>query len=71
MALEKDGVQPELWDALTGARRVAMAFKQGDGRTTLPLELPPYGSMFVVFQKPVTGDGKAKSNAPVLGAVNK
>ena len=48
-----------------------MAFKQGDGRTTLPLELPPYGSMFVVFQKPVTGDGKAKSNAPVLGAVNK
>ena len=46
-----------------------MAFKQGDGRTTLPLELPPYGSMFVVFQKPVTGDGKAKSNAPVLAPV--
>ena len=60
------GKQPELWDAVTGERSAAKAFKQADGQTTLPLELPPYGSMFVVFQKPVTGDGKADRNAPVL-----
>ena len=63
------GKQPELWDAVTGERRPATAFKQADGRTTLPLELPPYGSLFVVFQKPVTGDGKAERNAPVLAPV--
>ena len=65
------GKQPELWDAVTGARSPAKAFKQADGRTTLPLELPAYGSMFVVFQKPVTGDGKAERNAPVLTPVQK
>ena len=65
------GKQPELWDAVTGARSPAKAFKQADGRTTLPMELAPYGSMFVVFQKPVTGDGKAERNAPVLTPAQK
>lgn len=56
------GKQPELWDPVTGEERSAAAFKQADGQTTLPLELPPYGSMFVVFQKPMAGDGKARGN---------
>ena len=51
------GKQPEFWDAVTGVRRAAAAFTPAGGRTSVPLELPPYGSLFVVFRKPVTGDG--------------
>jgi hypothetical protein len=51
------GKQPEFWDAVTGARRAAVAFTPVGGRTSVPLELPPYGSLFVVFRKPVTGNG--------------
>ena len=48
------GRQPELWDAVTGEIRDATAFTQRpDKRTTVPLELPPRGSLFVVFRKPI------------------
>jgi hypothetical protein len=47
------GRQPELWDAVTGEMRPAVAFRQEAGRTTVPLELEPHGSCFVVFQKAV------------------
>jgi hypothetical protein len=59
------GKQPELWDAVTGMRRDAAGFTQADGRTTIPLELPPYGSLFVMFRKPCTG-GSSGENAPAL-----
>ena len=41
---------PELWDAVTGARRFAPAYAQTEGGTTLPLNFPPCGSLFVVFR---------------------
>ncbi len=47
------GRQPELWDAVTGERRLAAAFTQRDGRTTVPLDFAPYGSIFVVFRAPI------------------
>jgi hypothetical protein len=48
------GRQPELWDAMTGETRDAAAFTQtADRRTTVPLELGPRGSLFVVFRKPI------------------
>ena len=47
------GKQPEIWDAVTGEMREAVAFRQADGDTTLPLELDQFGSCFVVFRKPV------------------
>jgi len=45
------GARPELWDAVTGERRPAPAFARNTvaGTTTVPLELPPNGSIFVVF----------------------
>ena len=43
---------PELWDAVTGERRFAAAYTQTEGRTTLPLDLAPCGSWFVVFREP-------------------
>ncbi len=63
------GKQPELWDPLTGESRAAEAFKQAEGRTALPLELPPYGLLFVVFQKPIAGDCKADRNFPVCSTL--
>jgi len=66
------GRQPELWDPVTGEMRDAVAFKQTrDGRTTVPLELPPRGSIFVVFRKtiPASRNGLADTNSPALSAV--
>jgi len=45
---------PELWNAVTGERRFATAYRAENGRTTVPLELGPCGSVFVVFRKSAT-----------------
>jgi hypothetical protein len=47
------GRAPELWHADTGAMEPA-AYRIQDGRTIVPLELEPWGAVFVVFQKPAT-----------------
>ncbi|MGD1101914.1 MAG: glycosyl hydrolase [Terriglobia bacterium] len=61
------GKRPELWDPVTGESRPAAAFKQADGRTSVPLEFAPYGSLFVVFRQPMGVDvrGEASRNFPV------
>jgi len=47
------GKAPELWFPETGEiRRQAFFRATDDGRTTLPLPLHAYGSVFVVFRKP-------------------
>ncbi|MDB5294489.1 MAG: Alpha-L-arabinofuranosidase precursor, partial [Phycisphaerales bacterium] len=46
------GRAPELWDAAVGTRRFAAAYAEAGGRTTVPLDLPPCGSVFVVFRAP-------------------
>ncbi|MBR5175287.1 MAG: glycoside hydrolase [Bacteroidales bacterium] len=58
------GRQPELWDALSGTIREAVAFRQEDGLTTVPLEFGPYGSIIVVFDKKIGAqkNGEAYSN---------
>jgi hypothetical protein len=47
------GMQPELWDPVTG-KIIALKGWQSlaDGRTSLTLELPEHGSVFVLFRKP-------------------
>jgi len=45
-----EGRAPELWDAATGAVTRPGVFTVADGRTTVPLRLPPSGSVFVVFR---------------------
>jgi hypothetical protein len=47
------GYQPELWRAETATTEVA-SFKVADGRTTVPLRLEPWGTVFVVFRKPTS-----------------
>ncbi|MCW8925039.1 MAG: glycosyl hydrolase, partial [Xanthomonadales bacterium] len=59
------GKAPELWDAISGETRFASAYSQSNDRTTLPLEFPPYGSLFVVFREPaVNHPPTSASNAP-------
>ena len=45
------GKAPELWDPVSGAHRFAAAYTEADGRTSLPLDFPPCGSVFVVFRE--------------------
>lgn len=45
------GKMPELWYAETGKSKPA-SYKIADGRTTVPLHLEPWGTVFVVFRKP-------------------
>ena len=47
------GKAPELWYAETGTSKPA-SFKIADGRTTVPLHLEPWGTVFVVFRKATT-----------------
>jgi hypothetical protein len=44
------GRAPELWDPSTGERRAQLVYRPERARTALPLRLPPYGSVFVVFR---------------------
>lgn len=55
------GRQPEVWDAVTGERRVLPRFRERDGRTEVALEFAPRQSWLVVFRhpgKPAAGSGE-------------
>jgi hypothetical protein len=45
------GKEAEIWHADTGMMEPA-SFRIADGRTTVPLHLEPWGTVFVVFRKP-------------------
>ena len=47
------GKAPELWHAETGRTEPA-SYTIADGRTTVPMHLEPWGTVFVVFRKPAT-----------------
>ncbi len=47
------GHAPQLWYAETGKTEPA-AYSIADGRTTMPLQLEPWGTIFVVFRKPTS-----------------
>jgi hypothetical protein len=58
-----NGKAPELWDPRSGETRLATAYRQAEGRTTVPIAFDPYGALFVVFRK------RAKGH-PATGAPN-
>jgi hypothetical protein len=62
------GKQPEIWDPVTGVTHNITAFKQANGRTTIPLEFNPRESMFIVFSKPIASSAKGTtlSNYPKI-----
>ncbi len=52
------GMQPELWEAVSGAIRPLPAFVQKDDVTTVPMQLEAFESAFIVFRN----DGKPSSS---------
>jgi hypothetical protein len=52
------GRAPELWRAETGQAEAA-SFKIAGGRTTVPLTLEPWGTVFVVFRKATNETSRA------------
>jgi len=65
------GKVPELWDAVTGRVRFATSYRVTEDRTMLPLDLPPCGSMFVVFRAPAAQHlATGAPNTPVLVPVD-
>jgi hypothetical protein len=58
------GRAPELWNAVTGERRMATSYAGAVGRTRVPLEFTPCGSWFVVFRAPASAHpASGRSNA--------
>jgi hypothetical protein len=51
------GKAPELWHAETGKTEPA-SYTIANGRTTVPLHLEPWGTVFVVFRKPATAPSR-------------
>jgi len=51
------GKAPELWHGRHRQDRTGVV-QISDGRTTVPLKLEPYGSVFVVFRKPATATSR-------------
>lgn len=47
-----DGKTPEIWDPVSGKVNEVLNYKvSADGRTTIPVNLPENGSVFIVFRK--------------------
>ena len=55
------GRQPEVWDPVSGSMHDAAVVTASGGRTAIPLELPPYGSVFVVFRTPRPASRRART----------
>ena len=54
-AFRVEGMQPELWDPVTGEYRNLPDFTSGNGSTVVPLEFASRQSYFIVFRKMTKG----------------
>ena len=63
------GRQPELWNAITGARANASAFRPSAAGTIMPLHLEPRGSIFVVFRRAAAGPGADATKTAVTATL--
>ena len=51
LAFRVTGLQPELWNPVTGEIRTLQDYRIADNKTYIPLEFEPEGSWFVVFRR--------------------
>lgn len=58
------GKAPELWDGVTGTRRMLTDYSQNATTTSIPMQLEPLESAFVVFRKVSSKNGTNRSNYP-------
>lgn len=49
------GMQPELWDAVTGEIRDLPVFESDGKQTVVPLKFAPRQSFFILFRRPASG----------------
>ena len=59
------GMQPEIWDPVTGEIRVLPEYAQNGKLITVPLTLAPLQSVFVVFKKTSDHRAAGSTNFPV------
>lgn len=50
IAFRVEGMQPELWDAVSGKKHIAPNYRQEEGRTIVPLHFEASGAWFVIFR---------------------
>ena len=60
------GLQPELWDPLTGKCRTLPQFTSGQNLTTIPMEFAANQSFFVLFRQRAARTTATASNFPKL-----
>lgn len=65
-----EGMQPELWDPVTGTLRELSDFQFENGKTIVPLTFAPAQSWFVVFRKKAAQPQELKPNFPELQLVD-
>ena len=58
------GKRPELWNAIDGSTRELPSFLETDSTTSVPLQLAPFESAFIVFKQDAKHGNTAKSNYP-------
>jgi hypothetical protein len=58
------GKQPELWNPMTGERRLLPNFTIGPDQTNIPMRFEPLESWFVIFRKPAPAAGNHGVNFP-------
>jgi hypothetical protein len=58
------GKSPELWNAVTGTVRNLLAYYQTAATTTIPMQLAPYESAFVIFRRDGNAGDTTKANYP-------
>lgn len=70
-AFRVTGKQAQVWNAVNGSIRTLSAFTSGDQFTSIPLELAPYESYFVVFSDKLssTQANAAEVNFPQLATI--
>ncbi len=55
-SFRNNGKQPEIWDAVDGTLVRAGIYSIGKERISVPIQLKPYGSVFVVFHRPLQNE---------------
>lgn len=56
VAFRSAGLRPELWNPAAGTMEYAAVFRQTAAGVELPVNLPPDGSVFVIFREASPGD---------------
>ena len=64
-----EGMQPELWDPVTGTMRELSDFRFENGKTVVPLKFAPAQSWFVVFRKKAAQPQEPRPNFSELQPV--